>query len=415
MNILVIYPEPDMKRKPRFGFSYEMMQIATVLSKHHTVTVKDFSCENDADGFIYETCLSRKCDVALIECDSFALKRSQNIVHAKIVLAKLSPICKTIAYGNYCYITQKDMEYAYCTIKQNDINQVIETINRIEGLDRVPLITTFDEMPYIDRTLLLSIPYYMEHKKCTLLQTAKGCENTCVFCQRKGWQSCYVTHSDEYVILEIERVKEEGFSEIWIIDENFTFNLSRAKRLLRKILELSLMDGLNLFISSWANIDNEFICLAANSNVKIMSFGIESGNTEILAFYRKNIKIEKIPAIIQYANSCGIFTVGNFIIGAPDETEKTISQTFELIRNCEFDQVNIKILNYMIGSELYQSLDANQKNKDSVFACKENGLTSFSLTDMVEMKKRFLEEYYDEHKSQIARKIQRFGRPYEFD
>lgn len=51
-----------------------------------------------------------------------------------------------------------------------------------------------------------------------------------------------------------------------------------------------------------------------------------------------------MPSIIRYANSLGIFTVGNFIIGAPMESESTITETFDLIKECEFDQINIKTL-----------------------------------------------------------------------
>lgn len=84
--------------------------------------------------------------------------------------------------------------------------------------------------------------------------------------------------------------------------------------------------------------------LAKQCNIKIISFGIESGNKEILRFYRKNINIDEVPSIIRYANSLGIFTVGNFIIGAPMESESTITETFDLIKECEFDQINIKTL-----------------------------------------------------------------------
>lgn len=50
MNILIIYPKPDKHKKPRFGFSYEMLTIATVLSKYHRVHIKDFSCESFDDA-----------------------------------------------------------------------------------------------------------------------------------------------------------------------------------------------------------------------------------------------------------------------------------------------------------------------------------------------------------------------------
>lgn len=412
MNILVIYPQPDKFKKPRFGFSYEMLMISTVLEKHHNIYIKDFSCESfDTSDFV-EYIDRENIDIALVECDSYALKRSQNIVHAEKIIDILSQYVITIAYGNYCYITKRNFGKAKLTIKENEINLIIDCINRFDETNSVPHIEGFDKLPYINRDLLLKNTYYLDNKQNTLLQTSKGCENTCVFCQRKGWQDCYLPHSDNYVLGEIREIRRKGYQNIWITDENFTFNLSRAKRLLNKIIQANLHENLRFFISSWANIDEEFLDLAKKSNVKIISFGIESGNKEILQFYRKNIDINRVPQIIRYANSIGIFTVGNFIIGAPMETEDTINETFELIKKCEFDQLNIKNLDYMIGSALYETLGDELKTEDHVFACFENGLNKFSLADIKNRKEEFISEYYRSHRSVIEKKIKVYGTPF---
>ncbi len=412
MNILMIYPKPDKSKKPRFGFSYEMLTISTVLAKHHNVHIKDFSCESFDECDFVEYIHRENINIALVECDSYALKRSQNILHAAEIIDILNQYTTTIAYGNYCYITKRNFGNAKHTITENDINNVIDCINQFEQYNTVSYIKAYDELPYINRDMLLEISYYRENGKNTLLQTSKGCENTCIFCQRKGWQCCYVIHSDDYVLGEVSDIKSNGFQNVWITDENFTFNLSRAKRLLKKIMQANLHENLRFFISSWANIDEEFLDLSRQCNVRIISFGIESGNAEILRFYKKNININKVPNIIRYANSIGIFTVGNFIIGAPMETEETINETFDLIRKCEFDQINIKNLDYMIGSSLYESLDDELKREDHVFACFENGLNAFRLDDIKKRKEAFLSEYYSSHRSTIEKKVCLYGTPF---
>ena len=412
MNILIVYPKPDKYKKPRFGFSYEMLTIATVLSKYHRVNIKDFSCESYNECEFIEYVRRERIDVSFIECDSYALKRSQNIVHAARIIDILNRYTTTVAYGNYCYITKRNFGNAVHTITENDINCVIDRINQLEQIEHISHVSAYDELPYINRNLLLTIPYYKTNSQNTLLQTSKGCENTCVFCQRKGWQSCYVTHSDDYVLGEIQDIKSYGFQNVWITDENFTFNLPRAKRLVTKIIQANLHENFRFFISSWANIDEEFLNLAKECNVRIISFGIESGNAEILQFYRKNINIDNVPNVIQYANSIGIFTVGNFIIGAPMETEETIKETFDLIKKCEFDQVNIKNLDYMVGSSLYESLTDELQTEDHVFACFENGLNNFRLEDIKLRKDAFLSEYYTSHRPILERKIRLYGTPF---
>lgn len=412
MRILLVYPRPDIDKQARFGFSYDLLTIATVLKPYHQVAVKDYSCEDYEPQYFLSQVESEQFDLILIECDSFALKRSQNINHAKDILSLVKGRITSIAYGNYCYITQTNFDSADYTIKINDINVLIEQINKLSNSELVPAVKGYDALPYVDRKILLSIEFYRKNQHSTLLQTSKGCENTCVFCQRKGWQSHYIAHSDNYVLGEFEALYEQDYKNIWVIDENFTFNLVRAKRLLEKIHRTSYTEDMNLFISSWANIDKKFLDLAAKCNVRTISFGIESGNYEILEFYRKNINLDGVPAIIRYDNSIGIFTVGNFILGAPMENDKTIEETFSLIRDCEFDQVNIKTLDYMIGSELYDSLCDSKKEKDHVFACAENGLTRFFLAELIAKKENFQKTYYAEHQAKLKNKIQKFGMPY---
>ena len=412
MNILMVYPKPDVDKHARFGFSYEMMTIASVLQKYHSVTVRDYSCQKyDSASFSAEIAQER-FDLLLLECDSFALKRSENLDHAHRIISLCKGRLPVIAYGNYCYITKKPFGDADHTICENDINAVLDQINQLDKTVKMPCNYTYDQLPYIDRRHLLSADYFKTNWENTLLQRAKGCENTCIFCQRKGWQAHYIPHTDEYVLGELRFLRAQGYKNIWIIDENFTFKLTRAKRLLSKILQAELMEGMRFFISSWANIDHEFLDLAARCNVRIISFGIESACQEILDFYRKNINIERVPDLIQYANKVGIFTVGNFILGAPMETDSSIRSTFSLIERCGFDQVNIKTLDYMIGSELYDRLPDTFLDRDHVFASSENGLTNYTIEEMVRRKKDFLKQYYTRHKPVIAKKIEQYGIPY---
>lgn len=412
MNILLVYPHPDEKKRPRFGFSYEMLTIAAVLGPYHHITIRDYSCETyDALGLSADI-RQGTFDLLILECDTFALKRSQNLIHAREIISLCSGRIPVIAYGNYCYITKRNFDKADRTICSNDINVLIDAVNATAADTKVPLVAGYDSLPYIDRNLLLSIDYYRENRHSTLLQTAKGCENTCVFCQRKGWQGHYVPHSDNYVLDELAMIRNQGYRNVWITDENFTFNLVRAKRLLSIMKQNGLTHGMKFFISSWANIDKEFLDLASNCNVRIISFGIESGCQENLDFYKKNIQLMQIPDLIQHANKRGIFSVGNFILGAPMESNDSIEQTFALIRECGFDQVNIKTLDYMIGSKLYDSLPDALKTSDHIFASAENGLTSFTIKELTDRRDAFIKEYYAEHRQRLAEKIRRFGAPY---
>lgn len=417
-NIMIIYPKPDEDKKTRFGFPYDMLTIATILSNEgHNIYLKDFSCEPyNSDSFRAEV-TEKKIELALIEFDSFALKRSENCVHGLELVKSIKRTnseIMVVAYGHYCCISKKNIHLANFTIKENGSNAIINVLNQMDIFSRnIPSISDLDSLPMINRTLLEQIEYYRQNSRSTLVQTAVGCENSCVFCQRKGWQKIYQTHSDQYVIDEFRLLKAQEYENVWICDENFTFNLSRAKRILQLLIEDKVIEKMKISISSWSNIDEEFLDLASASNIKVISFGVESGNQNILNFYKKNIDLTKTKSIVRYANTLGIFTIGNFIIGAPMESYDTIGETFRYIRECEFDQVNIKTLDYMMGSELYMSIESIANGRSHIFACSENGINQFSLREISDIKSRFLKEYSAESKERIKHKITQFGSPYD--
>jgi len=417
-NVMIIYPKPDENKSPRFGFSYDMMIIATVLANEgNNVIIKDFSCEGyDYDKFCADI-EDSLIDLVLIEFDSFALKRSENYSHGSeltSIIKRINAKLPVIAYGHYCYITKEDVYPADDTIKINCFNAIFESINRSKTLAKqIRSFSDYDSLPLIRRALLNQIDYYYKNRNSTLIKTADGCENSCIFCQRKGWQRGYQAHSDRYVLDEFMLLKEQRFGNIWIVDDNFAFNLERAKRILRLLIDNNITEKMKISISTWSNIDEEFLDLAAMSNIKVISMGIESGNQSILDFYKKNINLEKTKSILRYANKQGLFTVGNFILGAPMESYQTIEETFNFIRECEFDQVNLKTLDYMMGSELYESIIDIAKGRSHLFACLENGFNQFRLQEIIDIKHRFLVEYNKENKERVMRKLIEFGMPYE--
>ena len=281
-------------------------------------------------------------------------------------------------------------------------------------------LTNLDRLPFPDRDLLTS---YAQHggtvdsepklAKSTLLRTSSGCLNTCVFCQRKGWHKKYMTHSISYVIEEFSLLKNNNYCNIWICDDNFTYGLKRSKNLLEELFRRQSTANMKLALSSWTRIDEEFLTLAGRANVSIISFGIESANREIQEFYRKPIRLGPFHDLISFADSTGLYTVGNFIIGAPMETEDTIAETFDYIMNTPFDRMNIKILDYMAGSELYDRLPPEKKGTNRhIFASKENGLNDFPLELLKTKIKHFLDQFKKSRENRLKEKMKQYGPPY---
>ncbi|GAH53465.1 unnamed protein product, partial [marine sediment metagenome] len=230
-------------------------------------------------------------DVVIVEIDSFPLKRTTNILHAESLIQSIrsqASSIKIIAFGYDLVLLPREIAGADFTCSfepENSIDQVVDSLIT-DTLDKNTMfkepLTDFDLLPFPARNLVSDLAEHggsLIHKanlaKSTLIQTSRGCLNTCSFCQRKGWQDRYLTHSVEYVIQEFKELKKSNYINVWICDDNFTFNLSRAKQILTQLAQNKISERMKISLSSWTNIDFEFLDLAKAANVSIISYGIE--------------------------------------------------------------------------------------------------------------------------------------------
>lgn len=417
-NILFIYPDSSEKKNIRFGFSMNIAYSAAILKQNNcNCLFIDLSCEkiplNDISSFI----LKNRVEIVVVEFDSYALKRTDNSLRGEQIIKYIKqshPGIKTIAFGFLCVIEKIKIPFSDITIIDEPIGSIESAvknlINNKNNYDYKPY--ELDSLPFHDRKFIETVPFYKINNHCTLVQTSKGCLNSCSFCQRRGWQKSRLENSVDYVVREFLYLRDNNYKNIWIIDENFSYNLPRAKNILRELHSKNITNNMKISISSWTKIDYEFLYLASKANISIISMGIENANQETLNFFKKNINLNNVRELIGYANSLGIFMVGNFIIGAPNENLSQIENTFNYIYSLKLDQVNIKILDYMIGSTLYETLDHEKYSLHHYFSCLENNLGQISLEILKKVKRQFLLEYKKENKERLMNKIKKYGLPY---
>ncbi len=428
-NILLIYPRPNEIKKCRFGYSLNLLYLGTILQKegHNIVCYLDYFIEEYDEDRLFS--LLTNTDIVLIEFDSFSLRRSINLIHGYYLVKCIKstfPNIKIIAFGYDLILVPRQLKYADYTCTSELETCIIKIVNFLLKGNKINFkniyFNNLDKLPFPNRNLLSE---YIEHGGClirlpylarsALIQTSRGCLNNCIFCQRKGWFCSYRVHSIEYTVEEFKHLYYNGYKNIWIIDDNFTYNLKRAKSLLKKLIKTGFTSGMKISLSSWVNIDKEFIDLAKEANVSIISFGIESGDKKISEFYRKNINLTQLKKVIQSCEENGIFTVGNFILGAPMETEETIKKTLDLMLELPLDAVNIKILDYMVGSDLFNLLPSNLKKRAlltrHIFGIKEYGLSNFYLEELKAKISEMGNTFYSVKRKKIKAKIKKYGMP----
>jgi anaerobic magnesium-protoporphyrin IX monomethyl ester cyclase len=166
------------------------------------------------------------------------------------------------------------------------------------------------------------------------VETSRGCPYSCKYCAEGTIYGKNVRYKDvARVIDEIKRnVEEFGVRFYRFADSTLNFSKNR----LIELCQAFIANKLDIRWGAYArfeNIDEDSIKLAKDAGCESLYFGVESGDPEMLRMIRKTkASREDMQKIQRAANAAQIHTHCNFMIGLPDETEKTLDATLELIR-----------------------------------------------------------------------------------
>lgn len=229
--------------------------------------------------------------------------------------------------------------------------------------------------------------------------TSRGCPSQCTFCDRNVFGQKYRVRSAENVFEEIKYLYNHyGIREIQFVDDTFLLNKKRVYEL----FDLLNKEGIKL---TWTcgsrinNVDYDFLKFLKENGCWNISFGIESGDEEILKIMRKNIELDKVKTVLAWCKSLGIKTKGFFMIGHLGETIDTINKTIKFACSLPIDDVVATINTPIPGSDQFSMIDqyGNMKETDwsqfnywrPVFV--PNGLTQEIL---IKKHKEFYRKFY---------------------
>ena len=216
----------------------------------------------------------------------------------------------------------------------NDL-RINEKTRYIENLDSLPfpawhLLDLKELFRYQKNFYNLRPPFF------TVL-SSRSCPYGCSFC------NMYVTHgrrwrprSVENFVDELEFLKGRyNVSQFFFADDNFSFNLDRAKNICKEIIRRNLKikyntgNGLNI-----KKVDKELFELMKASGCGSIALAIESGSERIRnGVYKKNVPSDKIHQAVKWCDAVGLPAIGFFMVGAPGENRESVEETKKLIKN----------------------------------------------------------------------------------
>jgi len=253
---------------------------------------------------------------------------------------------------------------------------VNQNLQFIENLDDLPFPAT--HLLDMENYFKINTPQnpYSKGKRVAQIMTSRGCSAKCVFCTTTNfWGNRFRARSAENVISEIKHLKENyNIDELQFTDDNFTINKKRAVQILDGIKEFGLYWCAPQGVAAWT-LDDELLEKSVESGCYQLTFGIESGNQEVLRkIVRKPLKLDKIKPLVKKSHDLGIKVHAFCVCGFPGETISQMYDTYNFVKNSDFDSASFFVANPLIGSDLLKICQEKGYLKKG-----EYGTTSFKL------------------------------------
>jgi len=148
-------------------------------------------------------------------------------------------------------------------------------------------------------------------------------------------------------------VSDYGINHFQFIDDTLTLNHD----LVYKMCDEIKSRGLDITWEGWTRattINERILTKMKKAGLVRLSFGIESGNPEILKTIKKGVTLDELKKGYRIAKKVGLETRGSVMLGHPCETKDTLADTLDFIQKLnDCDQMYINITTPYPGTELY--------------------------------------------------------------
>ena len=272
------------------------------------------------------------------------------------------------------YLFRKEWDFA--------VAELLSALNRKSPLQEIPglswkkpsgdLVINPDR-PEIENLDALPIPAYdlldlsafyesvfVRFPAATMI-TSRGCPFLCVFCSypQTIYSHKFRAMSPERVLREIKHlVNDLHVKEIRIDDDTFNINAERAIAIC-KLLAAEKLDFTFSVQCRPKLLTDEQVYWLKKAGCRMVLFGIEAGNEEVLRQMKKNTTKDELRRGVRIAKKHGLDVLNCVMLGFYWDTKETVEETlrfaFEL--NAEFTQVSAPTP--LPGTEYYRLLEDN--------------------------------------------------------
>jgi anaerobic magnesium-protoporphyrin IX monomethyl ester cyclase len=165
------------------------------------------------------------------------------------------------------------------------------------------------------------------------------------------------TYSAGYIMNMLNHLKKAyGIREFMVYDDNFVMYRQNLKRLLDMLIDEKI-DMTWVCNARVDMVNEEVLNLMAHAGCWQISYGIETGNQDIMDRLGKKITKERVHKAIELTRKAGIRTVGYFMVGNFGETQETIDETIKFACDLGLDDFRMSFFTPLPGTRAYSEAE----------------------------------------------------------
>ena len=222
---------------------------------------------------------------------------------------------------------------------------------------RPALLEDLDSLPNLDYSLLMTGDADEKPTGGYPVDVGRGCPFSCTFCSTKTfWQRHYRLKSADRIVDEIRNIHERlGYTTFSFVHDMFTMNRAKVVNICNQLQALDF--PIRWHCSARVDcLDPELLDIMTASGMEWVYVGIETGSPRMQRLTQKNLKLQTVEPLMEYARRKNLYVTASFIFGFPEETEEDVNQTLDLcfrLIECRTIRVQLHLCAFFPGTELY--------------------------------------------------------------
>jgi radical SAM superfamily enzyme YgiQ (UPF0313 family) len=143
--------------------------------------------------------------------------------------------------------------------------------------------------------------------------------------------------------------------EYFFDDDTFNIQKARTIELCEKLKPLALTWSCNSRVTT----DYDTLKAMKEAGCRLLIVGFESGDPQILKNIKKGATIQRALDFARDCHELGLVIHGDFILGLPGETKKSIRNTIEFAKRLDCETIQVSMAHAFPGTELFEYVEKN--------------------------------------------------------